>query len=106
MKVELLYFEGCPSWQAMAAHLDELASELGYTWTPVAVETWEEAEAQQFHGSPSLHIDGVDPFAVPEDAVGLSCRIYSTPHGPAGTPDLRTLRQLLLSARDATTTSP
>lgn len=85
----------------MAEYLDELSAELGCTWTPVLVETWEEAEAHQFHGSPSLHIDGVDPFAAPGAAVGLSCRIYRTPSGPSGTPDLDTLRQVIRSARDA-----
>jgi len=53
------------------------------------VETFDEAERVGFHGSPSILIDGVDPFA---DAgagagIGLACRINQTPDGPAGAPN-------------------
>ena len=66
MRVELLYFDSCPGWQEMAGHLDELADELGFAWTPISVETPEAALVHGFHGSPSLHIDGADPFAAVE----------------------------------------
>jgi hypothetical protein len=98
MKVQLLYFDGCPHWKAMAGQLDTLANELGFTWTPVPVETPESAVEYQFHGSPSLHLNGDDPFANPDTQVGLTCRIYQTATGPSGTPDINVLRQALLSA--------
>jgi hypothetical protein len=98
VRVELLYFDGCPGWREMAAHLDALTVELDVTWTRVQVASPEAAEQHRFHGSPSLHIDGVDPFAPPDAAVGLSCRCYRTPLGPAGIPDRQTLRTVLLAA--------
>lgn len=98
MKVELLYFAGCPHWKTMARQLDTLAAELGFFWTPVLVETPESALDLQFHGSPSLHINGTDPFTTPNTPVGLACRIYQTPDGSSGTPDINLLRDALRSA--------
>ena len=37
----------------------------------------------------------LDPFADAEAPVGLSCRMYQTPDGAAGSPTLDQLRQLL-----------
>lgn len=98
MNVELLYFDGCPSWRAAADLLEELASELAFTWSPVVVDTPEAAQAVGFHGSPSIHIDGVDPFAVPDALVGLSCRIYRTSAGASACPDRAQLRAALVAA--------
>lgn len=98
MKVELLYFRGCPNWQAMAGQLDRLANELNFTWTSVLVESPESALDLEFHGSPSLHVNGVDPFATPATPVDLACRVYRTASGPSGTPDDDDLRRALLSA--------
>jgi hypothetical protein len=41
-------------------------------------------------------INGVDPFADPDAPVGLSCRVYRTDDGPAGSP---TVEQLLAVLR-------
>lgn len=95
VKVELLHVDDCPSWQVMAARLDQLAGELRFSWSAVLVDTWEESESRRFHGSPSLHIDGVDPFAEPGTPIGLACRFY--PSLPGG-PDRDTLREALLAA--------
>jgi hypothetical protein len=102
MMVELLYFDGCPHWQMMAAQLKELAGELGFSWTPIPVETPEEAVVLRFHGSPSLHINGEDPFAEPEAPVGLTCRVYQTAAGWSGSPGLQVLRTTLVRAQRST----
>lgn len=52
------------------------------------VDTPEEAEAAQFRGSPTILIDGVDPFATGQETFGLACRLYQTPEGPAGSPTI------------------
>ena len=100
MDVELLFFDGCPSWRQTADLLDELAAELAFTWSAVVVDTPEDAQVVGFHGSPSIHIDGVDPFADLNAPVGLSCRIYRTPAGPSGSPDRSRLRAALIAAAD------
>jgi len=98
MDVTLLYFDDCPNWLQADAHLRALEDEVpGLRVTRHLVETPEEAERTRFRGSPSILIDGVDPFADPDAPVGLSCRVYQTPDGPAGSPTLDQLRELLTS---------
>lgn len=96
MDVTLLYFDDCPNWLVANAHLDVIAAEHPeMSITRHIVDTPEEAERTRFRGSPSILVDGVDPFADPEDPVGLSCRVYQTPDGPAGSPTLDQLRDVL-----------
>lgn len=91
----LLYFDDCPSWQVTDQRLRALEAELGFTVDRVEIATPEAAAATGFRGSPSIHVDGVDLFSDPEAPVGLSCRIYQTPNGPAGSPTLESLRAVL-----------
>jgi hypothetical protein len=51
-----------------------------------------------FVGSPTILVDGRDPFAGAEASFGMTCRVYQTPDGLAGslTPDQ--LRGVLRSA--------
>jgi hypothetical protein len=93
--VTLLYFDGCPSWQTADRRLRELANEYGFDPGYRKVETAETAKALSFHGSPAVLVDGRDPFAQGDEPVGLSCRIYQTPDGPAGSPPLEQLRGVL-----------
>lgn len=65
------------------------------------VDTLEEAERMGFHGSPSILVDGIDIFAEPDAGVGLSCRVYRTPDGPAGAPTIEQLRTAL-AGKDGT----
>jgi hypothetical protein len=59
------------------------------------VDTPEEAVRMRFRGSPSILVDGIDPFATEADPVGLSCRVYQTPDGPAGSPTIGQLEAAL-----------
>ena len=96
MDVTLLYFDGCPNWHDADTHLRTLQDEVpDLRVTRRIVDTPEEAERTRFRGSPSILIDGVDPFADADAPVGLSCRLYRTPDGPAGSPTLDQLRKVL-----------
>ncbi|MEP7193449.1 MAG: thioredoxin family protein [Actinomycetota bacterium] len=97
MKLQLLYFDGCPSWQVADDRLAEAVKELGIRVEVerVLVSTPEEAEAWSFHGSPSVLVDGEDPFAEPGADVGLACRLYPTPAGLAGAPTVAQLVEVL-----------
>ncbi len=44
----------------------------------VPVATAEEAEAAGMPGSPTIMIDGHDPFAAKGQAASLSCRLYAS----------------------------
>jgi hypothetical protein len=93
--VTLLYFDGCPNWTTADVRLRALGNELGITIERQKVETPEEAEAIGFRGSPTILVDGRDPFAQGDEPVGLSCRIYQTPEGPAGAPTTEQLMAVL-----------
>ena len=95
MNISLLYFDGCPNWKQTDADLASLMTEYNLTITRQTVETIEDAERWQFRGSPTVLIDGTDPFARPGDPVGLACRIYQTPSGPAGAPSIEMLRSAI-----------
>ena len=85
----LLYFDDCPNWLVADGHLRTLgAQHPEMVIERRIVNTAEEAEATQFRGSPSIMVDGVDPFADLDAPVGLSCRVYKTPAGLAGSPTL------------------
>lgn len=103
MDICLLYFDDCPSWKIADQRLAALAAERpDVVVTRHRVETPAEAERLGFHGSPSILVDGVDVFAGRDAGVGLSCRIYPTPDGPAGAPTLEQLRAALgLTAEEA-----
>ena len=93
MDVTLLYFDDCPNWKVANDRLATVARDLpDVTVTRQLVGTHEEAERVRFHGSPSLLVDGVDIFADADAPVGLSCRVYQTPDGPAGSPTVEQLR--------------
>jgi hypothetical protein len=58
-----------------------------------------EAVEAGMRGSPTLLINGTDPFAAPGQAPSLSCRIYRDAAGrPAGTPTVDALREALEQA--------
>ncbi len=94
MEITLQYFDGCPNWRIADERLAVLAAARpDLRISHQKVETVEEAERVGFHGSPTVLVDGTDPFAHAEESVGLACRIYQTPQGPAGAPTLEQLRQ-------------
>ncbi len=96
MNVTLLYFEGCPNWTVADARLAALSDELEVTVERRLVETPEEAEAAGFRGSPTILVEGRDPFATGDEPAGLACRIYQTPEGPQGAPTVEQLRAALV----------
>lgn len=96
MDVTLLYFEGCPNWEAADARLAALSADSDIVVERRLVETPEEAEAAGFRGSPTILVDGRDPFATGDEPVGLACRIYQTPEGPRGAPTEAQLRAVLV----------
>ena len=100
MEVSLLYFDGCPNHLTTLTLLETLLDETGWGGTIqlVNVDSPEKAEELSFRGSPTVLIDGVDPFLDYEAPVGLSCRIYATDSGYRGTPPGGELRSAIVSS--------
>ena len=98
--ITLLYFNDCPNWGQAAKNLDVLAAEFpDLNVTRRLVDTDAEALRVGFHGSPSILIEGVEVFAPKDVPVGLSCRMYQTPDGPAGSPTIQQLRDAVTARR-------
>lgn len=97
MKVELLWFAGCPNWRETGGRLREALALAGIRAQVLLVEvtTPEDAERLRFRGSPTVLVDGRDPFADESDPVGLSCRVFRTPVGLRGAPTVEQLVDVL-----------
>src|SRR5712691_4567910 len=95
MDVRLLYFDDCPNWRLAESRLNEALAAFGDEAPRVTyqlVSTPEQAERAGFRGSPTILVNGCDPFAGPDDPVGLSCRIYRSPAGVEHAPRVEQLR--------------
>ena len=100
MTIELLYFDGCPTAKAVQQTLQEVLSEEGIDAQTqlLAVNTVEKAQRVQFPGSPTIRVNGRDPFPVGErQSWWLGCRMYPTPAGLRGMPTKAMLREALLA---------
>jgi|GEM_PF-282016 len=95
MNLTLLYADGCPSWQLADERQRTLAAEYGFEITYRKADTPSAAKEQAFRGSPTILVDGQDMFADGNEPVGLSCHIYQTPDGPAGSPTLAEPREMV-----------
>jgi hypothetical protein len=98
MRVELLYFDGCPNWTVALERLAQAVRVVARDDVKIhrrKVETEQDAAAVGFTGSPTVLVDGQDPFATGDEQVGLACRVYSTPDGLAGSPSLEQLVEVL-----------
>lgn len=82
MNVELLYFDGCPSYEKLLPRLRTLLDEVGAGGALALrrVESESAAERERFLGSPTVRVDGrdVDPGAGERTDFGLKCRLYRT----------------------------
>ena len=76
IQIELLYFEGCLSWQTGLKNLKS-------------------ALQLEFLGSPSIRVNGVELWTEERDAFALSCRVYPTSEGMKGWPTVGMLREKL-----------
>lgn len=96
--IELLYFDGCPTWRTARAELDEVLAELGIDATVRLhrLESLEEAGLRGFAGSPTIRIDGRDLEDYDGPAL-LACRRYLDNDGN-GWPDRTLLRRRLRDA--------
>ena len=101
MNIEIRYFDDCPNWRAVEGSITGLINEIGLDAevSLTVVDTPEKAERLSFRGSPTVVINGVDPWDNPDAPIGLSCRVYRTEGGLAGSPTEAQLREALEAAR-------
>ena len=105
--VELLLVPDCPNAQAAQQLLRSSLRAAGLASTPIRVSvlaSQRSAEQREFIGSPTILINGRDPFAEPGRPPALACRVYPGPAGPSGLPPAEQLRAAITAA--ATTAAP
>ena len=117
VEIELLYFDGCPSWHTALDNLREAIEEVtlpqeitlpeeitlsqGET-LPLQVRLIEitnpqQAQDEHFLGSPSIRMNGVDLWPESRSRYDLSCRVYQTAQGVRGSPTVEMLRERIQS---------
>jgi len=99
VKIEFLFWRGCPSHPEAHELLAEVLAARGVQATVEEreVTTQEEAEQLRFPGSPTIRVDGrdVDPAGA-ESRPALTCRIYYLPDGrPSPVPTREQLKEAL-----------
>jgi hypothetical protein len=91
MRVELLYWDGDPSYMTTRQRLVEVLTEDAFE-TPIqmiAVNSKADADLLEFVGSPTIRIDGADIHPYGAAGVGLKLRTYPADdelEGPATEP--------------------
>ncbi len=91
MKIDLLWFEGCPNHHAAAQLIQETLEEFGVDEkiNMVDVPDLETGEKTRFPGSPTIRINGTDVDPTYEDTGDYTprCRVYFTDEGFKGLPE-------------------
>ncbi|MBI3647189.1 MAG: thioredoxin family protein [Actinobacteria bacterium] len=99
MEITLQYWAECPNWPTALERVHEAVRLLGIDEPSVVlerIETEELAQRRRFRGSPTILLDGRDPFAGEDAPFGLSCRLYRGPDGSlAGAPSVEQIRDAL-----------
>jgi hypothetical protein len=105
-RVELLWWEGCPSWKETLQDLEEAMSAVGLNPVDIVareIDDHAHAELERFTGSPTILVDGRDVLPPDEaEPPGLTCRVYILRDGRVSpTPDPADLRDALQRALTA-----
>ena len=102
MRIDLLWWEGCPSHAGTLEDLNRILEEEGAEAQVelIEIETDEQAQAERFPGSPTIRIDGDDALPAPEgEPFSLTCRVYRLRDGRVSpTPDPEDLREAVRRA--------
>ncbi|MFF7961105.1 organomercurial lyase [Streptomyces rubiginosohelvolus] len=100
MRITVLTVPDCPNAPVVRERITEALG--GREAQVELVEVREEAQAARWGmtGSPTVLVDGVDPFAVAGAPASVSCRLYRDEEGrPGGAPSIEALRQAFTGTR-------
>ena len=109
MKIEVLYFLGCPNHVPAAERVREALRDEGLTGEIVEIEVAdpETAQRMKFLGSPSIRVDGLDIETEARSAkeFGLMCRTYAVNGRREGLPSSDMLRSAIRDANSGVSKS-
>jgi hypothetical protein len=96
MKIRVLYFDGCPSYEQAVATIREVVAEqkLDADIELIQVSSQEQAAAQRFLGSPTVQVNGVDVEGLAgwRGKPDLNCRLYNEAGALRGWPSRELIR--------------
>ncbi len=97
MPIDLLYFDGCSSWQAGLENLKTALKREGMDAQIRLIRVENDAHATElkFLGSPSFQLNGQDWWPEERAVYHLSCRVYHTTAGLRGAPSVEMLQEKL-----------
>lgn len=98
MKVTIQYFDGCPHWKLADERVRKVLKSLSTYDVQLEyqlIDSPKTAERVGFRGSPTILVDGRDPFVTGDEPIGMSCRVFRTDEGVQGSPTESQLRRLL-----------
>lgn len=102
MKVEILYFAGCPNHPPAVSQVRKALQQEGVAAEMVEMEIKDAdtARAVGFLGSPTIRVNGQDVEAAARSAqsFGFTCRTYTTGSYRAGVPPLEWIRAAVRTA--------
>ncbi len=91
MRIELLWFQGCPNHLDAEALLRDVLAEEGIEEPVIRIDVEDEETGKRlcFPGSPTIRIDGrdIEPDWAPCDECTPRCRLYATSDGLRGVPE-------------------
>ena len=92
IKIELLYFDGCPSYKKALENIKAVLKEknLKAELILIRVESEEKARKVGFQGSPSVRINGKD-LEGRDESYSFSCRLYRVNGKPSTSPSKETI---------------
>ena len=100
MELMVLAVPDCPNAPVLEQRLAEvLAGRPDVTIQRRVIADMAEAAKWGMHGSPTLLVDGADPFAAPGGGPAVACRLYRSEDGRLdGAPTVEALRRVLEQA--------
>jgi hypothetical protein len=107
--VELLVVPDRPNESVALSVLRLAFVRVGLATHPVrttVIASQEQAQERGFVGSPTIRINGVDPFGIAGQSPAYACRVYATPAGLSGVPPLGEVISALTAASNREPASP
>ncbi len=103
MRIEVLYFDGCPNRKPSFERVQELLREEGISAEVLEINVREPSMAQElgFLGSPTVRVNGqdVEPEARTAREYGMMCRTYPIGGRREGLPSREMLREAIRGAK-------
>jgi len=106
MKIDVLYFAGCPKHKPTVQRVSEVVHRLGIDArvNEIEVKQGDDPKALRFAGSPTVLVNGrdIDPVAQSNVSYGFGCRMF----GGAGVPPVEMIEQALREAQRGESSNP